>query len=91
VTEGVTFPDGTRFCFRRGGEFYEGRIDDGALVVEGVRYLTLSPPLVRIAARPINGWRRWWVALPLARNWILADELRVHARTRAARRENPTP
>ena len=77
VTEGVTFPDGTCFLYRRGEAFFEGRVVDGFLVVGGNLFTTLSPPLSALAGRPINGWLRWWVARPGDTGWRLAKTLRA--------------
>ena len=57
VVDGVTFPHGTEFQKIYKGELYTGKVEGGALVVNGKTYRSPSPAAVDITGGRVNGWR----------------------------------
>lgn len=76
VSKGVTFPPGTEFRATYKGQQYTGVVKDGALVMNGKRFGSLSAAAVSITGNPVNGWRFWECQLPGTTKWRLAAELR---------------
>ncbi len=76
VTKGVSFPHGTEFRTNYKGQEYLGRVQNGALVVNGKRYGSPSAAAVAITGNPVNGWRFWECKLPGFSRWRLAASLR---------------
>jgi len=76
VTKGVSFPHGTEFRTQYKGQEYIGRVQNGALVVNGKRYSSPSAAAVAITGNAVNGWRFWECKLPDSSRWRLAASLR---------------
>jgi len=76
VTKGVHFPAGTEFRAKYKGNEYAGRVEGGALVVEGKRFDSPSAAAVDITKNPVNGWIFWECRLPGSSSWVLITSLR---------------
>ena len=76
VVKGVCFPAGTEFRSTYGGKLYTGRVQVGALMVNGKRYESPSSAAVAITGSAANGWIFWECKLPGKSNWQLIKTLR---------------
>jgi hypothetical protein len=76
VSKGVRFPVGTEFRATYKGRTYLGRVEGGALVVDGKRYDSPSPAAIKITGTPVNGWTFWECRLPHHANWQSLKSLR---------------
>jgi hypothetical protein len=75
-TKGVTFPTGTEFRSTYKGQTIYGRVETGALVVNGRRYNSPSSAAVAITGNPVNGWIFWECKLPGQSSWQMIKSLR---------------
>jgi hypothetical protein len=75
VTKGVRFPAGTEFRANYKGQTRTGRVERGALAVNGQHYNSPSAAAVAITGSPVNGWRFWECKLP-GKPWQLIESLR---------------
>ena len=76
VSKGVSFPHGTEFRAPYKGQQYTGKVENGALVVNGERFTSPSAAAVSITENPVNGWRFWECLLPGTSRWKLIASLR---------------
>lgn len=76
VAKGVQFPSGTEFRANYKGQLRTGRVEDGALFVNGQRYDSPSAAAVAITGSAVNGWRFWECRLPGKSSWQLIESLR---------------
>jgi hypothetical protein len=76
VTKGVRFPPGTEFRANYKGQTWLGRVERGALAVNGKRFDTPSAAAVFITKSPTNGWTFWECRLPGQASWQLIKGLR---------------
>ena len=76
VVKGVCFPAGTEFRSTYKGQPYTGKVQVGALVVNGKRYESPSSAAVAITGSAVNGWRFWECKLPGRSTWQLIESLR---------------
>lgn len=76
VVKSVRFPAGTEFRANYKGQLLTGRIEGGALVVNGKRYGSPSAAAVFITSGPVNGWRFWECRFPGKTSWQLINNLR---------------
>lgn len=76
VSKGVRFPAGTVFRATYKGEQYQGKIESGALVVDGKRFDSPSAAAVAITGNPVNGWTFWECRLPEKDSWQMIKSLR---------------
>ena len=76
ITKGVRFPAGTEFRAKYKGQTWLGRVEGGALVVNGKRYDTPSAAAVPITENPVNGWTFWECRLPGQAGWKIIKALR---------------
>ena len=76
LVKNVRFPVGTDFRATYKGKTYTGRVQGGALMVDGKRYESPSSAAVAITAGAVNGWRFWEARLPGKASWQLIDSLR---------------
>ena len=77
VSKRVSFPHGTEFRTSYKGQQYFGKVQNGALVVNGKRYSSPSSAAVSITVSPVNGWRFWECMLPGATKWKTIATLRT--------------
>jgi hypothetical protein len=83
----VVIPHGSlaRMEYARGTQVYEGQFLDGALVVNGQRFTSLSAAAGALAktkngnAPSLNGWNYWSVQLPGSDQYVLLEHLRKRA------------
>lgn len=76
VSKGVSFPHGTEFRATYKGQRYSGKVENGALVVNGERFTSPSAAAISITGNPVNGWRFWECLLPGAGRWKVIADLR---------------
>lgn len=76
VAKGVRFPVNTEFRANYKGQVRAGRVEGGALVLNGQRYNSPSAAAVAITGSPVNGWRFWECRLPGKTTWQLIESLR---------------
>lgn len=76
VAKGVRFPANTEFRVNYKGQVRTGRVEGGALIVNGKRYASPSAAAVAITGGPVNGWRFWECRLPGKSTWQLIERLR---------------
>ena len=76
VCKGVSFPQGTEFRATYKGQLYTGKVENGALVVNGERFASPSAAAVSITGNPVNGWRFWECLLPGTNRWKVIANLR---------------
>ncbi|HJX10498.1 MAG TPA: DUF4357 domain-containing protein [Candidatus Binatia bacterium] len=79
VTKGVRFPLGTEFRATYKGQQYEGKVESGALVIDGKRFDSPSAAAVAITGNPVNGWTFWECRLPGKGSWQMIKSLRRSA------------
>ena len=76
ITKGVRFPAGTEFRAKYKGQTWLGRVEGGALVMNGKRYDSPSSAAVSITDNPVNGWTFWECRLPGQGGWKILKALR---------------
>lgn len=76
VAKGVRFPAGTEFRASYKGQVRTGRVEGGALAVNGQSYDSPSAAAVAVTGSPVNGWRFWECRLPGKSSWQLIESLR---------------
>ena len=76
VVKNVRFSQGTDFRATHKGRTYTGRVQGGALVVDGKSYESPSAAAVAITGNAVNGWRFWECRLPGRSTWQLIEGLR---------------
>lgn len=76
IAKGVRFPKGTEFRANYKGQTWLGRIERGALVVNGERFDSPSAAAVAITKSPVNGWTFWECRMPGQSSWQLIKGLR---------------
>jgi len=76
VAKGVRFPVGTEFRASYKGQVRTGRIEGGALAVNGQRYDSPSSAAVAVTGSAVNGWRFWECRFPGKSTWQLIESLR---------------
>ena len=76
ITKGVRFPPSTEFRANYKGQTYLGRVENGALVLNGHRFDTPSAAAMSITANPVNGWTFWECRLPGQASWQMIKALR---------------
>jgi hypothetical protein len=79
-TQGVSFPAGTEFRATYKGRTIMGRVENGALVVNGKKYKSPSGAAMSITASPVNGWGFWEYRTP-GDDWRPIDSRRSMARS----------
>lgn len=76
VTKGVRFPLGTEFRATHKGVTHLGRVQAGALSLNGQRFDTPSAAAMAITKNAVNGWIFWECKLPDSPSWQLITSLR---------------
>ncbi len=76
ITKGVRFPAGTEFRAHYKSQTYLGRVESGALVLNGKPYDSPSSAAVSITGSAVNGWRFWEARLPGQAGWKMIESLR---------------
>ena len=79
IAKGVRFPAGTEFRATYKGQTYLGRVEGGALALNGKRYDSPSAAAVAITDNPVNGWTFWECRLPGQGGWKILKALRKSA------------
>lgn len=76
VVKNVVFPSGTEFRATHKGKAVLGRVEAGALAVNGRRYESPSAAAVAITGTSVNGWIFWECKRPGSSSWQLLKSLR---------------
>jgi hypothetical protein len=76
TTKGVIFPEGTEFRANYKGQTIFGKVESGALVVNGKRFDSPSSAAVSITGNMVNGWIFWECRLPGMTTWQIIKSLR---------------
>lgn len=76
IAKGVRFPADTEFRATYKGQVRTGRVEGGALIVDGKRFESPSAAAVAITGSPVNGWRFWECRLPGKPSWQPIENLR---------------
>ena len=76
ITKAVRFPVGTEFRANYKGQTHLGRVDAGALVLNGERFDTPSAAAMSITKNAVNGWTFWECRLPGQSSWQNIKALR---------------
>ena len=76
ITKGVTFPEGTEFRGTYKGRIFTGKVESGALVVNGERYDSPSSAAVAMTGKSTNGWLFWECRLPGKTSWQIITSFR---------------
>jgi hypothetical protein len=76
IAKGVRFPAGTEFRASYKGQVRTGRVESGALLVNGQHYDSPSSAAIAITGNNVNGWRFWECRLPGLSSWKLIESLR---------------
>ena len=76
IVKGIRFPNGTEFRANYKGQIWLGRVERGALVVNGQRFASPSAAAVSITKSPANGWTFWECRLPGQASWQIIKGLR---------------
>ena len=76
VSKGVRFPLGTEFRASYKGQPIFGRVESGALVVNGKQFASPSAAAVAITGNPVNGWVFWECRFPGSSSWLMLKSLR---------------
>ena len=70
VVDGVEFPNGTEFRCKYKGYCYYGQVCEGALIINGKRFLSPSAAAVTITRNTVDGWLFWDCKLPGDSSWV---------------------
>jgi hypothetical protein len=76
IAKGIRFPANTEFRASHKGQTWLGRVERGALVVNGRRFDTPSAAAVFITKSPTNGWTFWECRMPGQTTWQIIKGLR---------------
>lgn len=76
VTKGVRLPAETELRANYKGQTYLGRVEGGALVLNGERFDTPSAAAMSITKNPVNGWTFWECRVPGRASWQILKSLR---------------
>jgi len=76
ICRGVKFPHGTEFRSTYNGIDYTGKVDNGALVVQGERFDSPSEAAFFITGDEVDGWYFWECKLPGKSSWKGINSLR---------------
>lgn len=69
ISKGVRFPVGTEFRAKHKGQVYFGKVEAGALLIQGRSFRSPSEAAVFITNNSVNGWTFWEARRPGEENW----------------------
>lgn len=76
VVDGVAFPNGTEFRGKYKGYCYYAQVCDGALMLNGKKFLSPSAAAVSITRNAVDGWLFWDCKLPGDSSWVSIYEFK---------------
>ena len=76
IIDGLAFPAGTLFRGKYKGYFYCGKVSEGALVLNGRKFLSPSAAALAITRSAVDGWLFWNCKPPGMSSWINIYTLR---------------
>ncbi|MBC8179664.1 DUF4357 domain-containing protein [candidate division KSB1 bacterium] len=74
--KGVSFPDRTEFRASYRGQMYYGKVENGKLVVNNMRFDSPSAAANKITGNSVNGWTFWECRMPGESSWQIIKSLR---------------
>lgn len=74
--DGATFPHGTKFRGKYKGYYYYGKVDNGAFMLNGRKFLSPCAAALTITRNPVNGWLFWDFKLPAQSFWTSIFKLK---------------
>ena len=74
--DGVTFPHGTKLRGRYKGFLYFGKVDNGAFILNGKKFLSPCAAAITITRNPVDGWLFWDCKLPGQSAWVSIFEFK---------------
>ncbi len=80
VIDGVAFPSGTEFSGSYKGYYYQGKVNGGALIINGKKFLSPSAAAITITRIDVDGWLFWDCKFPGMSSWTDIYSLRVHSK-----------
>lgn len=76
VTEGVAFPYGTELRGKYKGFLYLGKVNNGAFILNGKKFLSPCAAAVTITRNPVDGWLFWDCKIPGRSAWVSIYEFK---------------
>ena len=76
IAKGIVFPHGTEFRCSYKGQVYYGKVENGALVVNGKRFTSPSAAAREITNNSVNGWIFWECKMLGENSWKLMGNVR---------------
>ncbi len=69
AVDGVAFPHGTKLRGKYKGYVYQGKVDNGALILNGKKFLSPCAAAVTITRDAVDGWLFWDCKIPGRSSW----------------------
>jgi len=76
IKKGVTFQEGTEFRALYKNNYYYGKVEDGALSIDGKSFTSPSRAARHVTGNSVNGWIFWECKLPGKNSFQIIDSLR---------------
>ena len=76
VVKSVRFPAGTQFRGWYKQQWYTAKVENGALMLNGKSFSSVSAAAKEVTGTPKNGWDFWEYCLPGKSAWQSIDTLR---------------
>jgi hypothetical protein len=76
IVDGVAFPNGTEFRCQYKGYFYYAQVINGALMINGKKFLSPTAAAVSITRNSVDGWLFWDCKLPGNSSWVSISALK---------------
>jgi hypothetical protein len=76
IFDGVVFPNGTEFRASYKGYYYNGKVNHGALMMNGKEFFSPCAAAMTITRSDVDGWLFWDCKLPGASSWVDIHSLR---------------
>jgi len=69
AVDGVDFPHGTKLRGKYKGYVYQGKVNNGALILNGKKFLSPCAAAVTITRDAVDGWLFWDCKIPGRSSW----------------------
>ena len=76
AVDGVDFPHGTKLRGKYKGYVYQGKVNNGALILNGKKFLSPCAAAVTITRDAVDGWLFWDCKIPGRSSWESIYELK---------------
>ncbi len=70
IVDGLAFPKGTEFRGQYKGHVYYGKVNSGALMMNGKEFLSPCAAAMTITRSAVDGWLFWDCKPPGVSSWI---------------------